>query len=448
MDYDKIIASPESFDFKIETIGESSIRSPLSRQHFIQDDERISLSYSVKDLKQMIKNDTEVPSFERAGARGKIFHNPKWSKAAIVTCGGLCPGINDVIKGLVQVLYFDYGVENIVGIPYGYQGLIPKYGHSPIDLSPEIVDTIHEEGGTILGSSRGSQNTAQMVDTLQRMNINMLFCVGGDGTLRGAKDIADEIKVRSLAINVIGIPKTIDNDLSFTDRTFGFETAVYATSEVITSAHMEAKGAYNGVGLVKLMGRDSGFIAAYAALANSVVNFCLIPEMDFTLRGENGLIEALDRRFENGKTHAVIVVAEGAGQDLFTGLEESKDASGNILKHDIGDLIKQEIVGHFESLNKEVTVKYFDPSYLIRSVSAKGTDAIFCFLLAKNAVHAAMSGKTNMVIGHWADSFTHVPIHLATLDRKKINLNSSLWRAVLGATRQNDYFNLPSCNLN
>jgi len=448
MDYSDVLKTPEEYDFSIQTIGKATIRSPLARQQFIEDDDKISFVSSIKNIQRMTGAGVELPAFEEAGARDKIFHNPKWSKAAIVTCGGLCPGINDVIKGLVQVLHFDYGVENIVGIPYGYQGLIPKYGHAPIDLSPDKVDTIHEEGGTILGSSRGAQDSAQMVDTLQRMNINMLFCVGGDGTLRGAKDIADEITKRGLAINVIGIPKTIDNDLSFIDRTFGFETAVYSTSEVVTSAHMEAKGAFNGIGLIKLMGRDSGFIAAYASLANSVVNFCLIPEMDFSLKGENGLLAALDRRFSEGKTHAVVVVAEGAGQDLFIGMDEKKDASGNVLKHDIGELIKDEVSHYFSSINKEVSVKYFDPSYLIRSIPAQGTDAIFCFLLAKNAVHAAMAGKTNMVIGHWSDSFTHVPIQLATLDRKKIDLNGSLWRAVLGATRQDDNFNLPSCNLN
>ncbi|MGL1934517.1 MAG: ATP-dependent 6-phosphofructokinase [Fibrobacterales bacterium] len=440
MDYSRVIQEPSSFDFTIQTLGERGIDSPLSHQQFIEPDERVSFATSVADIKQLVEQGEELPGFEQAGPREKIFHNPKWSKAAIVTCGGLCPGINDVIKGLVQVLWFDYGVENIIGIPYGYQGLNPTYGHTPINLSPDIVDTIHEEGGTILGSSRGSQSTEQMVDTLQRMNINMLFCVGGDGTLRGAEYIAQEVTRRSLSISVIGIPKTIDNDLSFIDRTFGFETAVYSTHEVVTSAHMEAKGAFNGVGLIKLMGRDSGFIAAYASLANSVVNFCLVPEMNFTLKGENGLLKALERRFERGKTHVVIVVAEGAGQELFENKSEVKDASGNVLKQDIGELIRDEVRAHFKAINVECSVKYFDPSYLIRSVSAQGTDAIFCFLLAKNAVHAAMAGKTNMVIGHWADSFTHVPIHLATMDRKKVNQVGSLWRAVLGATRQNDYF--------
>ncbi|MGL1904074.1 MAG: ATP-dependent 6-phosphofructokinase [Fibrobacterales bacterium] len=440
MDYSRVIQEPSSFDFTIQKLGEGGIDSPLSHQQFIEPDERVSFATSVSDIKQLVEQGEELPGFEQAGPREKIFHNPKWSKAAIVTCGGLCPGINDVIKGLVQVLWFDYGVENIIGIPYGYQGLNPTYGHTPINLSPDIVDTIHEEGGTILGSSRGSQSTEQMVDTLQRMNINMLFCVGGDGTLRGAEYIAQEVTRRSLSISVVGIPKTIDNDLSFIDRTFGFETAVYSTHEVVTSAHMEAKGAFNGVGLIKLMGRDSGFIAAYASLANSVVNFCLVPEMDFTLKGENGLLKALERRFERGKTHVVIVVAEGAGQELFEDQSEVKDASGNVLKQDIGELIRDEVRVHFKAIDVECSVKYFDPSYLIRSVSAQGTDAIFCFLLAKNAVHAAMAGKTNMVIGHWADSFTHVPIHLATMDRKKVNQAGSLWRAVLGATRQNDYF--------
>jgi 6-phosphofructokinase 1 len=307
-------------------------------------------------------------------------------------------------------------------------------------LTPEIVDDIHEQGGTILGSSRGQQSTEAIVDTLLRMNINMVFCVGGDGTLRAAHEMAEEIKARGQAISVVGIPKTIDNDLNFVGRTFGFETAVYEASRFISLAHNEAKGAVNGVGLVKLMGRDSGFIAAYTALANSLVNICLIPELPFTLEGENGLFKALERRFDMGKDHAVIVVAEGAGQDLIKDEEQDVDASGNILKKDVGIFLEDKIEAHFKKIEKECSVKYFDPSYAIRSIPAKGTDAILCYLLAVNAAHAAMAGKTNCVIGQMGSTFVHVPIALATKERQKLDKHSSIWKGVLDATRQNDYF--------
>jgi 6-phosphofructokinase 1 len=309
-----------------------------------------------------------------------------------------------------------------------------------LPLDADTVDTIHENGGTILGSSRGEQDTGQIVDTLSRMNINLLFCVGGDGSLRCARDISEECKRRGLSISVVGIPKTIDNDLYFVGRCFGFETAVGEATHIIQAAHTEAKGAFNGIGLVKLMGRDSGFIAAYASLANPVVNFCLIPELDFEIDGPNGLLTALDRRLCSGKDHAVIVVAEGAGQRHIAGTEERRDASGNILNKDIGEYLRQRITDHFKKSGCEGSVKYFDPSYTIRSVEAKGTDAIRCYMLARSAVHAAMAGRTNCVVGNQGDWNTLVPLKLATIERQKVRLNSDLWHAVLDSTGQNSYF--------
>lgn len=428
------------FDFSVSTLGKCTVTTPVKNRMLTRDEDRVSYFDDPKFILQAVAEHGDIPSFEKAGPRQKLFHDPAWTRAAIVTCGGLCPGLNDVIKGLVQTLHFSYGVKHIFGIPFGYRGLNPDYGLSPMLLSPDAVDTIHEEGGTILGSSRGNQDVGVMADTLERLNINILFCVGGDGTLRGAHAIAEEIKRRGQHIGIVGVPKTIDNDLSFTDRTFGFETAVYHTHDIITAAHQEAKGAFNGIGLVKLMGRDSGFIAAYASLANSVVNFCLVPEVPFDVEGEKGLLKALERRFCSGKTHAVIVTAEGAGQSLFQGASEEKDASGNVLKKDIGIRLKNDITRHFKSIGAEVSVKYFDPSYSIRSVPAHGTDAIFCYELAENAVHAAMAGKTDVIIGHWSDELTHVPISLAVSERKKIDVEGALWQAVLGATRQRDWW--------
>ncbi len=447
MSYHEVVENPKNFDFNVERLGECRVASPLKPTHlspeeikglFVGDD-RILLSREVKDVRRHVEEFGGTPSLEKAGPRSQIYHDPTWARAAIVTCGGLCPGLNNVIKGLVQSLWFDYGVRTIYGIRYGYQGLVPGFHHPPLLLDPDFVDGIHEMGGTILGSSRGRQDPKEMVDTLQRMNISMLFTIGGDGTLRGAQSIVDEIKRRGLAISVVAVPKTIDNDLQFTDRTFGFESAVYETFDVITAAHMEANGAHNGIGLVKLMGRDSGFIAAYASLANSVVNICLIPEVPFTIEGENGLLRAIERRWKQGKSHMVIVVAEGAGQDLIEG-EDRYDASGNLLKKDIGKFLVDKINAHFEKLGKEIHIKYFDPSYSIRSAPAHGTDAILCYQLAENAVHAAMSGRTACVVSQWDDTLVLVPIKMATLQRKKLDLKGPVWRAVLSSTQQNELF--------
>ncbi|MDD4017813.1 MAG: ATP-dependent 6-phosphofructokinase [Kiritimatiellae bacterium] len=437
---EKILSSPKEYSLDVETLGTCKIESPVRNRDFIDDDERILITDNAKDLQRAAERLGVTPSFERAGPHQKIFHDPSWSRVGIVTAGGLCPGLNHVIKGLVEILSFDYGIKTIYGIRYGYAGLIPRYGYEPVLLDTDRVDTIHEQGGTMLGSSRGQQNTGEIVDTLARMNINLLFCIGGDGSLRCALDIAEECKRRRLAISVIGIPKTIDNDLHFVGRSFGFETAVAEATQIIQAAHTEAKGTFNGIGLVKLMGRDSGFIAAYATLANPVVNFCLIPELDFELEGPNGLLEALSYRFSRFKDHAVIVVAEGAGQRHIVGEPEHQDASGNILKKDIGEYLKRRITDHFKKAKRESSVKYFDPSYTIRSVPAKGTDAIRCYMLARNAVHAAMAGRTNCVVGNQNDWYTLVPIRLATIERQKVNLNSDLWRAVLDATGQTIYF--------
>ena len=437
---DKIAANPEKYSCRVETLGECKIASPVRNQKFIDEGERILSNENEGFMKDREKQLGHLPTFERAGPLPKIFHDPAWTRVGIVTAGGLCPGLNNVIKGLVETLFFGYGVKTVFGIRYGYAGLIPKFGYQPLMLNPDVVDTIHSQGGTILGSSRGQQPTEEIVDTLERMNINVLFCVGGDGSLRCAGDVADECLRRGLKISVVGIPKTIDNDLQFVGRSFGFETAVGVAANVIGLAHVEAKGTPNGVGLVKLMGRDSGFIAAYAAMANPIVNFCLVPEMNFALEGPNGLLAALEKRFAVGKGHAVIVVAEGAGQDLIAGASE-KDASGNVLKKDIGVFLKDRITAHFKEKDIPTSVKYFEPSRAVRAAPAPGTGASRGYRLARNAGHAARAGRTSCVIGNVGESYTIVPIKLATIERQTLSLTGDLWRSVIGSTGQELYFN-------
>jgi 6-phosphofructokinase 1 len=322
-------------------------------------------------------------------------------------------------------------VQTVFGFRYGYEGLSPKYRHTPIELNLNNVADIHKKGGTILGSSRGPQDISDMVDTLERMNVGILFTLGGDGTLRGAHEIHKEIERRKLKIAVIGIPKTIDNDISFISKSFGFETAVGESRIAISSAHVEATGYRNGIGLVKLMGRESGFIAANATLANSDVNFCLVPECPFTLEA---LLVSLRERLEK-RNHAVIVVAEGAGQSLMENTSE-RDLSGNIKFRDIGLFLKDKIVSHFKESGMEVNLKYIDPSYMIRSLPANPHDSVFCLLLGQNAVHAGMSGRTDMVVGYWNGQHTHVPISLAISEKKRIDPEGRLWGSVLASTGQ------------
>jgi len=437
MIYENVLRDPDAFDFSVKTLGSPSHPTTTRRKPYIQEDEVIAFSSQVKNILHQIKNCKTLPGFEKAGPRELLFHDPKQLKAGIITCGGLCPGLNNVIKGLVTTLEGDYGVTDIVGIRYGYRGLSQKSQHPPMQLNCDLVDHLHTQGGTMLGSSRGNQDPTEMVDQLLSNGIGLLFCVGGDGTLRGAMAIANEISRRNLPIGVIGIPKTIDNDLGFIEKTFGFETSVEIASEIITSAHQEAMGAENGVGIVKLMGRDSGFIAATATLANSVVDFCLIPEIDLELDGPRGLIEAIKKRLSQNN-HAVIVVAEGAGQGLFANAPERKDQSGNVLKEDIGVFLRDEISKRLGAEGISASMKYLDPSYHIRSVPAIASDAVFCHLLAEHAVHAGMAGKTNMVVGHWNNFFTHIPISLATQERRMVDLDGALWEGILSATQQDE----------
>jgi 6-phosphofructokinase 1 len=398
---------------------------------FVEDDEQVLYHSNPKDIHAFTGTGKPLPAFEMAGPRQRIFFDPAKLKCGIVTCGGLCPGLNDVIRAIVLSLYHHYKVKTVFGFRYGYEGLSQQYGHAPLELSPDLVDGIHQEGGTILGSSRGPQDVSEMVDTLERMNVGILFTIGGDGTLRGARAIAAEVERRGLRIAVLGIPKTIDNDISHVQQSFGFETAVTESRTAIYSANMEALGARNGVGLVKLMGRESGFIAAYATLANSDVNYCLVPEVAF---GLEAFLGHLRQRLER-KRHAVIVAAEGAGQTLLQRTGEL-DPSGNIRLGDIGLFLKDKIQGYFKGIGMEHSLKYIDPSYTIRGMPANPHDSVFCLLLGHNAVHAGMAGRTNMVVGYWNDRFTHVPISLAVSQRKKIDPKGRLWSNVLASTGQ------------
>ncbi|MBN1941984.1 MAG: ATP-dependent 6-phosphofructokinase [Phycisphaerae bacterium] len=434
-------------DLEIRTLGPCRVDSPLASDvsasgsisdhfihaaEFVRDEHRILVEDRIDRLMETPL--VALPAFESAGPRRKIFFDPKKVRVGIVTCGGLCPGLNDVVRGLVMELYYRYGVRSVAGFRYGYEGFIPKFGHDVMQLTPDNVKSIHETGGTILGTSRGNQSKPEIVDCLERMNINILFTIGGDGTQRGAKEISEELARRGGKIAVVGIPKTIDNDLMFIDKSFGFETAVHVAYHAVQCAHTEAEAAIHGVGLVKLMGRDSGWIACHTALATSLANFVLIPEVPFQLHGPKGFLPCLQSRLRH-RRHACIIVSEGAGQDLITG-ETGRDASGNAKYKDIGLFLKQQIKDHLTAEGMEHTIKYIDPSYMIRSVPATPNDSLYCLRLAQAAVHAAMSGRTEMVVGRWREKFVHVPISLSTCGRKTVDPEGDLWLSVLENTGQ------------
>jgi len=426
----------------ITSLGEAKIPSPVQNRAkgangitFVSDNERVVIDVQEMSLVQQIKQGQRPDCFELAGPRPNIFFDPSKLRCALVTCGGLCPGLNDIIRSIVLELHWGYGIQSIYGIRYGLEGFIPKFGHRIVDLTPDYVVNIHERGGSVLGSSRGPQNVDEIVDCLERMNVGILFMIGGDGTLMAATHIASSISQRKLKIGVVGVPKTIDNDIHLVSRSFGFDTAVDVATRAIMSAHNEAEGYPNGIGLLKLMGRHSGFIAATATLAQQDVNFVLIPEVDFDLEGPSGFLSALEKRLAS-RGHAVIVVAEGAGQKFFENAHTERDASGNIKLNDIGIYLKDSIISFFDAKGIDISIKYIDPSYMIRSLPANANDRVFCNFLGRNAVHAGMAGKTKLLIGHWNNSFVHVPMDRVAGKRKQIDPKGRLWRSALEATGQ------------
>ncbi|GHU99463.1 ATP-dependent 6-phosphofructokinase [Spirochaetia bacterium] len=428
-------------DFTIEELGPRNINSPITMSKvagdfiadYVRDDQFVlpSPMVAIGEQKPIKKNQV----FECAGPREMIYFMPKHVHAGIVSCGGLCPGINDVIRSIVRCLWYRYGVRRISGIRYGYMGFLSDEDKFAIkELDPDVVDDIHKLGGTFLGSARGGgKEVSRIVDSMERLNLNMLFTIGGDGTQKGSMDIAEEIGKRGLKIAMIGIPKTVDNDFSYIQKSFGFDTAVAEAVEAVTAAHMEAHSQINGIGLVKVMGRESGFIAAHTALASHEVNFVLIPEVPFELDGPNGFLHHLEERVRNRK-HAVVLLAEGILQEQLV-KEKKTDAGGNAKIADAGTYLRDRIQEYFDSKHLETNLKYIDPSYMIRSAPAAPSDSVYCERLGNAAAHAAMAGKTKALIGLVNNEFVHLPMKVA-VHRNHVDPEGNLWRDTLDATHQ------------
>jgi 6-phosphofructokinase 1 len=430
-------------DLRVRTLGECRHDSPFAgvlatkrtSPHYVHEDDRVLVDDTVSVLLSRGVPIDELPSLEAAGPRRRIYFDPAATSVGIVTCGGLCPGLNDVIWGIVQELTEHYHVPHIYGFRNGFAGLTRQHRERVVELDLHAVRDINNDGGTILGSSRGDQDPDEMVDTLVELGIDVLFVVGGDGTMRGALGITKVIDSRGLDIAVVGVPKTIDNDLPYTDQSFGFQTAFAQATEFIASVFIESQAAENGVGIVKLMGRHSGFIACYAALSTNDADFVLIPEVPFVLDGPTGVLRRVE---DHVRRHGqvVVVVAEGAGQDLLEQEGGTTDASGNTKLGDIGLFLKERITEHLTSVDLTPTVRYLDPSYAIRSVPANAYDSVYCVRLAHAAVHAGMAGRTETVVVRWRRRFVHVPMALITSHRNQVDPDGDLWMSVLEATGQ------------
>ncbi|KAK6941433.1 Phosphofructokinase domain, partial [Dillenia turbinata] len=400
------------------------------KQYFVNVDDTVQQKIVVH------KNSPRGIHFRRAGPRQKVYFDSDEVHACIVTCGGLCPGLNTVIREIVCGLSHMYGVTKILGIEGGYRGF---YARNTITLNPKVVNDIHKRGGTILGSSRGGHDTAKIVDSIQDRGINQVYILGGDGTQKGASVIFEEIRRRGLKVAVAGIPKTIDNDIPVIDKSFGFDSAVEEAQRAINAAHVEAESVENGIGVVKLMGRYSGFIAMHATLASRDVDCCLIPESPFYLEGSGGLFEYIEKRLkENG--HMVIVIAEGAGQDLLSESmrsAEQQDASGNKLLQDVGLWISQKIKDHFARRNKiTINLKYIDPTYMIRAIPSNAADNVYCTLLAQSAVHGAMAGYTGFTVGPVNGRHSYIPFYRITEKQNKVVITDRMWARLLSSTNQ------------
>lgn len=271
-----------------------------------------------------------------------------------------------------------------------------------------------------------------------------VYIIGGDGTMRGMVEIFNEIQRRKLNIAVAGIPKTVDNDVGIIDRSFGFQTAVEMAQQAISAAHTEAESAVNGVGLVKLMGRSTGHIALHATLSSRDVDCCLIPENDFYLEGRGGLLEFLGARLkENG--HAVVVVAEGAGQDVIPRSDEAhveeKDESGNPVFLDVGGWLKSELKKWWarDHETELFTVKYIDPTYMVRAVPANATDNLYCTMVAHSAIHGAMAGYTGFVSGPINGNYVYIPVEDVARAKNRVDTRDHKWAWVRSLTSQPDF---------
>uniref|UniRef100_A0A7S1RYX3 Phosphofructokinase domain-containing protein n=1 Tax=Alexandrium catenella TaxID=2925 RepID=A0A7S1RYX3_ALECA len=389
--------------------------------NFLNPDELVQGHIIMNDSKQASRPSATSKGCVRANACKEIWWDPSEVRAAVVTCGGLCPGLNSIIREVTNTLWHQYDVRHIYGIQAGYNGLSNPEKHKPIQLSPDKVRDIHMKGGSILKAGRGGFNPEQICDRLERLGINMVFTVGGDGTQHASHLLYEEAKRRNLDISIVGLPKSIDNDILFFDKTFGFDSAVSTAADIMRNGWVEATSCDKGVGIVKLMGRDAGFVAMHAALASTIVDLVMIPEVNVKLED---VIEHIDSTLAR-KNFMLIAIAEGAGQEFVATGE--KDATGHTKYGDIGTFLRDEINAHLKKSGGRSF--YIDPSYIIRSCPIRPNDHIYCSRLARDAVHCAMRGYTGVCVGPIHNIIVIMPSELIASGKRRVKLTSSAWQS-------------------
>jgi len=391
-------------------------------RHFVNPDELVMGHIITNDSKQAARDSETANGCFRANATRHIYWDPKDVRAAIVTCGGLCPGLNSVVRELTDCLYNEYGVKDILGMRGGYHGLSNPEELTPMYLTPKIVNEIHMKGGSVLMAGRGGNDCIRIVDKLKERDINMLFVVGGDGTQSGAHALFLEARKRKMPISIVGVPKSIDNDVMYFDKTFGFESAVAEAVSVIRGSFVEATSANRAVSIVKLMGRDAGFVSMYAAVASNLVDLCLIPEVDVKLQDVLAYVDKVLAQ----KGYMVVAVAEGAGQNFVE--SEGVDPTGHTKYGDVGVFLRDAINEHLKRSDDGGRSFYFDPSYMIRAVPANPIDHIFCSRLSRDAVHTAMRGYTGVCVGPIHNIIIIMPMNNIASRQKTVNVHRNMWQ--------------------
>ena len=424
-------------DLAIARLGERTIDTPLrdllggreESVHYVTETDRVLLDDTLGVAKRRSAGTpAELPAFNPGGPREKLYFEPSTVTAAIVTCGGLCPGLNNVVRALVLQLANAYGVKSILGFRNGYSGLTDT--SAPLALTPELVRDIHNRGGTILGTSRGGQEPAAMVDTLARHRVDMLFVIGGDGSLRGAQKIAAKPPPATAARRG-GHPEdhrqrhSVDRpELRLPDRVRP-RRRVDPRRAHRGRVHRRRRGTGQADGpaqrLHRLLCDTRQPRSRLRPDPRSLLPARQLPALPAQARRSAGARSRGRRR--GRRAGAVPRSAE-------------TDASGNARLGDIGALLRERVTAHFAQHGTPLSLRYVDPGYAIRSVPANAFDAVYCARLAQAAVHAGMAGFTSMVVARWHGRFIHLPIALATATRNQVDPHGDLWMSVLEATGQ------------
>lgn len=324
-------------------------------------------------------------------------------KIGILTGGGDCPGLNAVIRGIVESSPEE--VE-VIGIMHGWQGLVDG-DYTP--LTDDDVEGIHIIGGTILGTSRTNpfnteEQRKKLEENIKKLELDAVIAIGGDDTLTVAAKLA------SLGYNVIGVPKTIDNDVSNTDYTFGYHTAVNVGADAIDRLHSTAKS-HNRIILVELMGRDAGWITLEAGLAAGA-HLILIPEYPMTL---DEILKYVNKRMKE-KNYMVIAVAEGfkpVELENIIGDKSEIDAFGHIRLGGIAHYLSEIINDKTEYDTRSVVL-----GHLLRGGTPTAFDRILGTRYGVYAMELVLNKDFGRMVALRGNSIVSIPIDYAIATKK------------------------------